>query len=359
LETTAPNSATTPTTTTKTDQQVAIQKLIAASMWDRIDDVGGFVTAMGKAFSDSGLFGCTPTQGMVIALNCLVTKTPPLELATTDHIVQGAKPQLTMRADAMLAGFMKRGGKILWKNQGDDGVEARAVFTTKDGNRLEIAYSMQNARQAGLLKKGGGYDKDPGAQLRARLYSKAIRMLDPEVVSGRYCPEDLDPDAVVDYVPVRNEERVQPLNLGKAQDTSEPASVVVATGTTAGVVGAVAGMFAGDAAPVVATAPATPTLDAGVPMITQAQQGEMIDLRKKLGIGKEKWTEILSKPKYGVTSALHLTEDKAGMLLAGMRTMLERQALSTWANQGVSPIAAQNSAPAVAADTPPFDVPAS
>jgi hypothetical protein len=96
-----------------------------------------------------------------------------------------------MRSDAMLAGYRARGGKVLWKQ-----FDSRAAIAlwTYDGNSCEIGFSVEDAKLAQLLpaKPGSGWAKDPGAMLRARCISKAIRMLAPEVVAGIYTPEETE-----------------------------------------------------------------------------------------------------------------------------------------------------------------------
>ena len=158
----------------------------AMQLYDRIADPLDAIDRMGEYLAKSGMFGCEKVeQGKVIAMACLAERKNPIDIAKTYHIIGG---KLSMRADAMLAKFREHGGKCVWLNTGDDGDEARARFTF-DGNDLEIAFSMEDAKRAGLTK--GNWDKNPGAMLRARLTSKAVRMLDPGVVAGVYTPEEI------------------------------------------------------------------------------------------------------------------------------------------------------------------------
>ena len=56
-------------------------------------------------------------QGEVLAWECLVLRIPPLRLAQTYHLIMG---KLTMRADAMLAGLVERGGSYVVKSRTAD-----------------------------------------------------------------------------------------------------------------------------------------------------------------------------------------------------------------------------------------------
>lgn len=162
------------------------------AVYDRIQNVTDFVQNMGKVFAESRMFGCQNVQqGQVMVLTCLTERMTPKQFACTYHLIDG---KLSMRADAMLAEYRRRGGKCRWVNTGDDGQSASAVFTF-DGNEMSVTYSLEDARRAKLIKSGGAWEKDPGAMLRARCVSKAIRMIAPEIVAGAYTPEELEEPA--------------------------------------------------------------------------------------------------------------------------------------------------------------------
>lgn len=315
-----------------------ISAILAAHPYDRITDVPAFVSHMGAAIHQSGFFGCVnEAQGRVIALDCLVKKIPPLERAATDHIIEG---KLSMRSDAMLAQFLKRGGKIKWENTGDDGIEAKATFTSRDGTKLSVSYTTEMARTAGLIKDkpGSNWNKNRPEMLRARLISKAVRMVDPEVVAGRYTPEELDPDSreshtEATYVPVENTEGTKPLQLPTnppptPQQTSTPAT------------------------PAAVEPSSIPSLDASQPMITVHQLAQLRPLKAELQIPDEKWREVLQK-NYGVTTAKDLTEQQAAKFLANLERKVQQKQMNDWAAKVQS-----TPAPAGATtlpDQPPFE----
>jgi len=99
-----------------------------------------------------------------------------------------------MRADAMHAKFRQAGGKVEWRETGDDGKRASAAFSF-GGQTLELSFSIDDAaRMIGdkLKKPGSNWQKDPGAMLRARLISKALRIIAPEIVAGIYTPDEIE-----------------------------------------------------------------------------------------------------------------------------------------------------------------------
>jgi hypothetical protein len=174
----------------------------SAEMYSKIADPITAIEKMGEWIASSGMLGCTKVeQGKLIAWQCAAEKKTPFDFKREYHIINGS---LSMRSDAMLAGYRARGGKVLWKQF--DQKAAIAVWTY-DGNQCEIGFSTEDAKLAGLLpaKPGSGWAKDPGAMLRARCISKAVRMLAPEVVAGIYTPEETE-----DFQPAATEVAVSP-----------------------------------------------------------------------------------------------------------------------------------------------------
>lgn len=159
----------------------------SAEFYSRIGTSLEAVKELGSWIARSGVFNCQKDeQGNMIALECLATRKTPFDFKREFHLVNGS---LTMRSDAMLAGYRTRGGKVIWKQF--DSTAAIGVWKY-DGNECEIGFTSEDAKVAGLLpaKPGSGWQKDPSAMLRARCISKAIRMLAPEVVAGLYSPEE-------------------------------------------------------------------------------------------------------------------------------------------------------------------------
>jgi hypothetical protein len=160
----------------------------AVHTYDKVADPMAAATQLGEWICRSGMFGADrPEQGNLLALQCIVERKPPLELAKHYHVIQG---RLSLRADAMLALYRERGGKVVWKQFDSNGARAQWIY---DGNDIELAYTADDAKAAGFLpaRGGSGWAKFPAEMMRARLISKAVRMLCPEVVTGTYTPEEI------------------------------------------------------------------------------------------------------------------------------------------------------------------------
>ena len=175
------------TTVATTQNQAVVLQPDNGEFYSRIGTSLEAVKELGSWIARSGVFNCQKDeQGNMIALECLATRKTPFDFKREFHLVNGS---LTMRSDAMLAGYRTRGGKVIWKQF--DSTAAIGVWKF-DGNECEIGFTTEDAKIAGLLpaKPGSGWAKDPSAMLRARCISKAIRMLAPEVVAGVYTPEE-------------------------------------------------------------------------------------------------------------------------------------------------------------------------
>lgn len=306
---------------------------VTSQAYESVRDPLEWAKVAGSAIHASGLFGVVnPAQGFVIAFDAFTRRIPLLQYAQTYHIIEG---KLSMRADAMLARFLEAGGRIKWKNQGDDGQQAVADFSV-DGAKYTIGYTLDDATRAGAsFKPGSNWSKRPGEMLRARLISKAIRMLMPQVIAGVYCPEDfesgedglakLKPDAAT-MVPVANVENVQPI-VKRIETTAAP-----------GVPSTAAAAPAADVASVhPATAAAAPT-NAFAQQITTLE-----DLVDKLKMPLDKFQEALRKR--GVERAADLTVEQAADLIKRLSDMLQKVTAAQAAPTTAAPAAPATNLP--------------
>lgn len=172
-----------------------------ASLINRLDNPTAFLEASARLLMQSPMLGITaPGDAFVLAWHCLTEGISPLEFSKRYHIIGG---KLTMRADYMHAAFRAAGGRIDWVNTGEDGVEAVGnFFADEDAEPVRVTFSIEDARK--LLGKnakhncdaidapGSGWTKDRGAMLRARVISKGIRMVAPEVIAGVYTQDELE-----------------------------------------------------------------------------------------------------------------------------------------------------------------------
>lgn len=146
------------------------------------------VKQLGDWIAHSGMFGATKAeQGYVLALECIASKQTPLSWKKSNHLING---NITMKSESMLAGLMDAGWDIDWI-QFD--VQAAIADFSKNAKKVRVSFTVEDAKQAGLIpaKPGSGWAKFPAEMLRARLISKATRMLDPRITQGRYSPEEV------------------------------------------------------------------------------------------------------------------------------------------------------------------------
>lgn len=170
------------------------------------------VKQLGDWIAHSGMFGATKSeQGYVLALECIASKQTPLSWKKSNHLING---NITMKSEAMLAGLMDAGWDIDWHQF--DASAAIAEFS-KGQKKVRVSFTSDDAKQAGLLpaKPGSGWAKFPAEMLRARLISKATRMLDPRITQGRYTPEEVadfssTPSAPAQTAPTRQTVNVTP-----------------------------------------------------------------------------------------------------------------------------------------------------
>lgn len=161
------------------------------SVYDRMPDPLNAIERLGEIIARSGMCNCTKIEtGQLLAIHCLSEKISPLELNKRYHIING---KLAMRSDAMLAEFQKRGGIVEWIKFNDTECEANWTY---GGVTTKIGFTMAEAAKAGLPNKGTAWKQYPGAMLRSRLISKALRMVCAEAVVGIYTADELSDHSV-------------------------------------------------------------------------------------------------------------------------------------------------------------------
>jgi len=78
------------------------------SLFDKIADPMKAIAEMGVFIAQSGMFGkMNENQGKVLAWHCLTKKKDPFDFKREYHILEDG--QITKRADAMAADFIRRG----------------------------------------------------------------------------------------------------------------------------------------------------------------------------------------------------------------------------------------------------------
>lgn len=146
----------------------------------------GDIEKMASAMAASKLFGMkTKEEAMSLMFLAQAEGLHPAIAARDYHIIQG-RPAL--KADAMLARFQQAQGKVEWLEYTDD--RCAAKFTHPQGGSIEIDWTMDRAREAGLSGKDT-WKKFPRNMLRARVISEGIRTIFPGVAVGVYTPEEV------------------------------------------------------------------------------------------------------------------------------------------------------------------------
>lgn len=204
------------------------------SVYDRVQNPIEAIEKIGDLFATSGMFGCEKKEhGRILALACMCERKSPFEIMRTYHIVEG---KLSMRADAMLARFHELGGLYEWKNSGDDGTEAVLCLSYRGIDHFDVKFTLEEAVKANLCGKDGcrkagqqrdgGWQKNRGAMLRARVVSKALRMVAPEVVAGTYTPEEIEdfdkPNAPRSAEVIEAEPIAEPTKRGPGRPKKDP-----------------------------------------------------------------------------------------------------------------------------------------
>jgi hypothetical protein len=178
---------------------------------------------LGRILAIGGLFGLkNPEQGATLVLMAYDEGVPVAEMRKRFHVMnskQGSK--LLMRAEYMLAEFRRLGGTYRWQANGDNGDQA-TIEVEFAGVKERVRFSMEDAERQGLVKADGNYKKNPGAMLRARVTSKAILMVCPEVLAG--FATDGDPDTTVE-IETKPEPSTAPRSDGSQRDSEPPAGV--------------------------------------------------------------------------------------------------------------------------------------
>jgi hypothetical protein len=185
----------------------------AIAVYDNIGDPMATMKTFGLTVASSGMFGSlSPAQGEILAMECMVQRLPPMQLALRYHIIGN---KLSMKADAMLAEFIEQGGKHKVIARTPDKAEVQLSY---EGETQNFAFTADEAKQepyyytgkqSDILKalaKGGAdlakLELNPNyatprkrmQMLWSRVVSDGVRTMMPGVNFGRYTPEELGED---------------------------------------------------------------------------------------------------------------------------------------------------------------------
>lgn len=327
------------------------------SLVDRIADPIDAAVKLGQAIGQSGkMFGCqNVAQGIVIAFHCIQTNLPLLDFQARFHLVEG-KP--AKKAEAMLASFLEDGGKYYWIEDGSNGTATIDLLLPGEDQRIRFSYSMDEAKQAGLIKPASGWMKNPKPMLRARCASGALRMHAPHLVVGVYTPEELE-DIQDDDGPAHAPQLTDGTNFSQSTErprrsrqpkqtvdsTATPATETAATETpvtdaTATATTTEAVPTKGEPTPAAPAAPTSPavaaerqteatTQPASQPvndnLTTDEQITTIATLKQQLNLPAETWEAVLAK--------LNCPVDSDGKRKIKLATKTQAEHLCVWLQQ--------------------------
>lgn len=179
------------------------------AIYDRINDPLAAAKQFGLAIHQSGMFGtAAPQQGEVLAMECMARRMPPLMLAERYHIIFG---KLSMKYDAMLAGFIRNGGKYRVIEREPNAVEIE--LTKTDGETRRFRFTWEQAQEEPFIYEGKEKEvlkllfgdrkklevkakyQTPRARMQmlwARVVSDGVHVMDPTVAHGVYTPEEIE-----------------------------------------------------------------------------------------------------------------------------------------------------------------------
>lgn len=202
-----------------------------------VQDPLQFVKEMGQAIAASQMFGCeNASQGQVLALSCLANQCDPLSLPLSYHLMHG---RLVVRADEALARLVRAGGSYEIVAKSSEVATIRVslgsrtyteTLTHDDCKGEPFYYSGKPAEimpkllagKSNELKISTNYatPRRRMQHLWARVCTDAVRTVAPQLVAGRYSPQETAQYLVDDgkIAPAKAQElleRVEPVAAGE------------------------------------------------------------------------------------------------------------------------------------------------
>ena len=170
-----------------------------------LQEVREFIESLGDSIHKSGIFGCVNGhQGKVFALEAMTGRM--LSIAKEWHMFPNGR--MTRRADSILAGFNDIGGRHTIEKRNPDECSIYLAFndnlvlfriTWEEAQQEPFVYQGKESDIIAQLAKGQKPALKPKyatphsrmQMLWARLISDAVRAVAPQVVAGRYTPEEI------------------------------------------------------------------------------------------------------------------------------------------------------------------------
>jgi hypothetical protein len=152
----------------------------------RFDDPIAVVDKIGEWIAQSNMGGVTKdAQARIMAMASICERKSIFTIFDTYHIIGAGT--LTMKSKAMLANYRKVGGRVKWLETTDTICRAKFDF---EGNETFVSYTIEQAKRAGYVKPHSAWVTSPDDMLRARVITKTVNMLCPEVTIGGGIEDD-------------------------------------------------------------------------------------------------------------------------------------------------------------------------
>ena len=133
----------------------------------------------------------TPAQAVAIIQMGAELGFGPVTALNIIKIIQG---QMTVATRGLLALAQNKAG-VSWQVVESTDKACRIRFSRPKWDDMEVAFTLEDAKAAGLLRAGGGWEKYPKDMLFARCASRGVRRIAPDAISGLYSTEEMQ-DAV-------------------------------------------------------------------------------------------------------------------------------------------------------------------
>jgi hypothetical protein len=115
----------------------------------------------------------------------------PVYSMTKIYIVKG---KIAVSAET-LGAMVKRSGRYDYAVKKLDDEECILFFTDNGKEAYTSKFTMADARRAGIISPGSGWEKWPRAMLMSKALSQGARIVCPHVIAGVYTPEDMGLEA--------------------------------------------------------------------------------------------------------------------------------------------------------------------
>lgn len=148
----------------------------------------GAMQEMAKAVAASKLWksAANPEQALGLMLLCQSEGLHPMTAVRRYDLIQGTP---TLKSEAQLAEFYKRGGCVKWITRDENTCEAKFSHPKNCPDGVIIKWTMDMAKKAGLANKDN-WRNYPRQMLSARVQAEGVQVVDPGAGLGMLTNEE-------------------------------------------------------------------------------------------------------------------------------------------------------------------------